>query len=313
MKKPIAVLVMFFSVTSLPEKASGSPFDELEKIASQGTLPQIAAVPQPIPQADGNTQAVQYLPPDNPAPGFSWGTGAETIAKDVHSAAGNSDFIRTGPASAPLRLHPGADALQFCALSPDTRYLTRKKPAFKGDHIIASFAGALGDCLLTEGYLHMGDVAATSAGGFWELPRTVKAFLDTIAYAEGTGAHYDYIYSFEKFEDYSRHPNRNICAGGICSTAAGRYQFLHKTWKALSADLGLQDFSPPNQEKACLELLRRARVYPAVLDSNDFTRFSYAMTRISNIWASLPGSPYGQPTHGMEELWLVYQSALAKY
>ncbi|OGR44581.1 MAG: hypothetical protein A2X35_00155 [Elusimicrobia bacterium GWA2_61_42] len=159
----------------------------------------------------------------------------------------------------------------------------------------------------------MTDVSSSSAGGAWELPRTVRAFMDTLAFAEGTKARYNYIFTFVTFNSYADHPRKAICAGKLCSTAAGRYQFLSKTWDGLAPGLGLTEFTPPSQEKAALEIIRRAGAYNRVLKSNVYENFTSALAKLNTTWASLPGSPYGQPTHPTSELWKVYKAALAKY
>ncbi len=68
------------------------------------------------------------------------------------------------------------------------------------------------------------------------LPGNVSAFLDVIAYAEGTQAYgpqdgYNVMFTHVFFRDYSRHPDIINCGGGWCSDAAGRYQFLFQTWE----------------------------------------------------------------------------------
>ncbi|HBA61568.1 MAG TPA: hypothetical protein DCZ92_12290 [Elusimicrobia bacterium] len=159
----------------------------------------------------------------------------------------------------------------------------------------------------------MPEISSTSAGGLWQLPVNVRAFLDTLAFSEGTNAHYDYIYSYVTFKSYADHPRKVVCSGGLCSSAAGRYQFLTKTWDGLAKDLALTDFTPPSQEKATLELIRRQGAYAAVEKSSDYKNFSKAVGKLNTIWASLPGSPYGQPTHTLKRLWTAYQAALASY
>ncbi|OHE76747.1 MAG: hypothetical protein A2107_06440 [Verrucomicrobia bacterium GWF2_62_7] len=159
----------------------------------------------------------------------------------------------------------------------------------------------------------MDHVSSSSAGGAWELPRTVRAFLDTLAYAEGTRERYDYIFTFVPFNSYGDHPRVKKCAGKLCSTAAGRYQFLSRTWDGLAPGLGLNDFTPPNQEKAALEIIRRQGAYNRVLRSSVYENFTSALSKLNTTWASLPGSPYGQPTHSTAALWKYYKAALARY
>ena len=82
----------------------------------------------------------------------------------------------------------------------------------------------------------------------------------------------------------------------LCSTAAGRYQFLSKTWDGLAPGLGLGDFTPPNQEKAALEIIRRQGAYNRVLRSSVYENFTSALSKLNTTWASLPGVPGQRPT-----------------
>ena len=87
-----------------------------------------------------------------------------------------------------------------------------------------------------------------------EIDNKVKAFLDTIAAAEGTGDTsstcgraddgYGALFGcFEKtsrtFSDYSRHPEKYYKSStGYRSAAAGRYQFIPKTLRRLTRQAG---------------------------------------------------------------------------
>jgi muramidase (phage lysozyme) len=174
-------------------------------------------------------------------------------------------------------------------------------------------AEPLPGCRLSRGYIAMSHVSSSSAGGFWELPRNVKAFLDTLAYAEGTNERYNYIFTHVTFESYADHPRKTMRAGKLYSTAAGRYQFLSTTWDGVAPRLGLVDFTPPSQEKAVLEIIRRGGAYKLVSKSSVYANFTAALGKLNGTWASLPGSPYGQPTHSTAKLWKFYKAALAKY
>lgn len=129
----------------------------------------------------------------------------------------------------------------------------------------------------------------------------LRAFRDTLAYAEGTDKPavqnsnflgYDVIVGGSLFSDFSKHPNKlvHLPRYNISSSAAGRYQFIRTTWNALVKKLGLVDFTPKSQDAACNELLREcgARARLAVGD------FAGALKAGNKIWASLPGSPHGQ-------------------
>ena len=128
------------------------------------------------------------------------------------------------------------------------------------------------------------------------------AFLATIAYSEG--ADYNVLYGGGTFDDYSTHPNQAVTAGGWTSTAAGRYQILYKTWQYLCTKLGLSDFSPATQDAMALELIAEKAALSDVQAGN----FADAVAKCAKTWASLPGSPYGQPTHPLSTLATVYAS-----
>jgi len=126
------------------------------------------------------------------------------------------------------------------------------------------------------------------------------AFMGAIAYAEGTNGRYDYSFGFNVFVGYDDHPRDTYCSRGLCSTAAGRYQFLAATWDGIKGDL--PDFSPRSQDYAGIRLVKGRGV--SNLDSIDtYAEFSAAIKKCNREWASLPGSPYGQPTHSMSSLW----------
>lgn len=143
----------------------------------------------------------------------------------------------------------------------------------------------------------------------------IQAFLWMIRRCEGTHGSrgYNTLFGYEYFDDFSSHPNRKICKNGICSTAAGAYQILYSTWLLCRLNVsGLDDFSPINQDKAAtwllkhrgvLDLVKAGRVEDAIMGNGK--RGNGANWE----WASLPGSPYGQPVRTMSEAISYYQSA----
>lgn len=154
----------------------------------------------------------------------------------------------------------------------------------------------------------------------------IRAFLDTIAYAEGThrGTYknhtvkttlegYRLRFGLALFDDFGRHPGDKHCmvfAGKyLCSTAAGRYQFLAGTWEKIAKKIGAEDFGPVNQDLAAIELIRERGAVPLVLEG----RFEEAIKKTCTIWASLPGSPYGQPMHEMAKLKDFYEQRVVAY
>jgi muramidase (phage lysozyme) len=292
---------------ALPACASAQALDEL--LSNAGPDVSVAA-PEAAPQLDGGfKEAEQYLPPNNDNPGFDWARTASRSDSNFFYIGKTPTFLS---ATAEQPADP-ANGSSKCELAANTLYKTSAKPGFEGVSMTVSLAEPLPGCQLTRGYVYIADVSSSSAGGAWQLPRTVHAFMDTLAYSEGTKDHYNYIFTFVTFNSYADHPRKVICSGKLCSSAAGRYQFLSKTWDPLAADLGLKDFTPPSQEIAGVELVRRAGAYELALKSDKYANFTAAVGKLNTIWASLPGSPYGQPTHTIAALWKAYQANLAKY
>ena len=136
----------------------------------------------------------------------------------------------------------------------------------------------------------------------------VKAFLDTLASSEGTRGHgddgYNVLVGGDLFHDYSKHPNVLVTLNkaGLKSTAAGRYQFLKRTWDALAAKLKLHDFSPASQDAGAVELIAERRA----TDDVRAGRFADAVAKCAPIWASLPGAGYGQRENALQSLQAAY-------
>lgn len=150
------------------------------------------------------------------------------------------------------------------------------------------------------------NISSRGAGSFAKTTPT-GAFLSTIAYAEGTDDRYDFIFTFATFSGWSDHPRQVMCSGGLCSDAAGRYQILSTTWDdVVQPSLRLPDFSPTSQDKAGLFLVKNRGVNNAERQLS-YAEFESAIYKLNLEWASLPGSPYGQPTRSMAELWQKYQ------
>ena len=140
----------------------------------------------------------------------------------------------------------------------------------------------------------------------------INAFLDAVAYAEGTKSNYNYSFTFKIFSDFSDHPRQLYCSGSLCSDAAGRYQFLSTTWDGVARSLGLRSFEPVNQDIAAVELLKRRKAYSLIKNIQTYGDFQNALYKCSLEWASLPGSPYGQPVKSASVLWEIYLKSLNK-
>lgn len=126
----------------------------------------------------------------------------------------------------------------------------------------------------------------------------IQAFLRVIRRGEGTvdPAGYYRLFGGGTFSDTSWHPNVRVPFGKSYSTAAGAYQFLYSTWNETANAMGLTDFSPASQDIGALGRLAYRRAIDDVLAG----RFADAIHKTAKEWASLPGSPYGQPTITMQ-------------
>ena len=139
----------------------------------------------------------------------------------------------------------------------------------------------------------------------------LRAFLYLIRYCEGTSGENGYrtLFGGGLFDSFADHPRQKITRtlGGkpITSSAAGAYQFLTRTWDECARALGLTDFSPESQDRAAVFLIKRRGALPAVEAGN----LDEAIRLCNKEWASLPGSPYGQPVKTLAECRAVYHRA----
>lgn len=131
----------------------------------------------------------------------------------------------------------------------------------------------------------------------------IQSFLRVIRAGEGTADADGYRRQFggKLFDSFADHPREIITAtlGGkpISSTAAGAYQFLERTWDGLVTQYGFRDFGPKTQDRAALALIDGRGALDDVLNG----RIEAAIAKCNREWASLPGSPYGQPTRTLAQ------------
>jgi muramidase (phage lysozyme) len=118
----------------------------------------------------------------------------------------------------------------------------------------------------------------------------IKAFLNLIRVPEGNIGEdgYRIMFTGKRFSSFADHPRQLQSANGISSDAAGAYQFLSTTWDSLS----LPDFTPENQDKGAIALIKRRGAYQNIVDGN----LRAALDKCSWEWASLPPGRYGQPS-----------------
>lgn len=145
-----------------------------------------------------------------------------------------------------------------------------------------------------------------------DIGSNIDAFLDMLAWSEigpKLLAESDDGYNVEVgstaahpvlFGSYDDHPH--VLNREMDSTAAGRYQFIWRTWLDQAQTLCLANFSPMNQDRACVRLLQSCGAYAALRNSD----FDKALRCASTQWASLPYSKAGQPMHSVADLHSVY-------
>ena len=141
----------------------------------------------------------------------------------------------------------------------------------------------------------------------------VQAFLWVIRNCEGTADPDGYRRHFggDLFTSFADHPRvkktYTLKKGGtLTSSAAGAYQFLEKTWDGLVKQYGksaLPDFSPSSQDFGAVALIRGRGALKDVEEG----RFETALRKCNPEWASLPGSPHGQPTKTLEFCKQIYE------
>jgi muramidase (phage lysozyme)/beta-lactamase class A len=142
----------------------------------------------------------------------------------------------------------------------------------------------------------------------------VKAFLDVIAYAEGTAKMpnqgYNTLFGHGQFSSFADHPRRRIPFGSTTSSASGRYQIMDFTWDEEKAKLGLKDFSSFSQDLVALSRILMRGGLDELLKGD----IPGAINATRTEWASFPGANYpGQGMKRMEDLLKVYDQSLRKY
>lgn len=130
-----------------------------------------------------------------------------------------------------------------------------------------------------------------------DIPANVRTFLALLMHTEGTDRYsnpYIVRYSGKLVEPNQPHDGKAITAGAWTSTAIGAYQFLFRTWKGLHGGAN-PPMTPRAQDLAAIKLIKQAGAYNDIIAG----RWEEAIKKTNRIWASLPGSPYGQPTYAM--------------
>jgi muramidase (phage lysozyme) len=198
-----------------------------------------------------------------------------------------------------------------CVLESGKKYPLSAQPSFESGHLFLRLSEKPTGCELSQGYVFRAHVNAPSLKS--SLSSNMRAFLDMLAYAEGTNDSYDIIFGYRKFYSYAGHPRILNCSGGYCSDAAGRYQIKSTTWDEVRREVGLTDFTPESQDRAAVQLIKWRGAYSQVEQISNFDQFDNAVYSVRYEWASMPYSPYGQPTHSASRLWSKFKEFRARY
>lgn len=131
-----------------------------------------------------------------------------------------------------------------------------------------------------------------------QLNAAQNALLDAIFGREASG--YNTLYGGGTFNSYAQHPNQKIRIQsgpnkGRVSTAAGKPQFLKKTWDDISSRYNLPNFSPENQRIGAWHLANETyrqqtgRDLSEALKDTSPANIADIGQRLSGKWTSLPG------------------------
>ena len=188
------------------------------------------------------------------------------------------------------------------------------------DKFISSFNESKSLTRVDKGMWEDGDVAIKV-----EINRDIRilrirAFMCAIKYGEGTAGANGYeinvggkLFTRDYGKDFSDHPRYYVKS--VNSTAAGAYQIMPDTWDMILKNHGktysITDFSPANQDKACLVLIKHTRdalnlIVNEKIDEAVRSRTDSINKRLNREWASMPDSPYGQRTITMEKFMEYY-------
>lgn len=133
----------------------------------------------------------------------------------------------------------------------------------------------------------------------------LQAFLRVIRAGESSQSPdaYHMRYGGVFVESLVDHPRVYVDTPWGKTSAAGAYQFLASTWDRCAKALGLVNFAPDSQDLAAAYLIQGRGALDDVLQG----RITDAIAKCCREWASLPGSPYGQPTRTLAQALETYK------
>lgn len=147
------------------------------------------------------------------------------------------------------------------------------------------------------------------------LSPNVQAFLKVIRHCEGTISADGYAYLFgsdifpnRRITDFSKHPNKSYPFRNTKSDAAGAYQIMYPTYLDCVKATEISTFDPHSQDIFACERISYRNCLQKVIDGH----LEVSILGCNKEWASLPLSPYGQPTHTMQQCIDWYKQEVGK-
>ncbi len=145
-----------------------------------------------------------------------------------------------------------------------------------------------------------------------QLHANLSAFLRVIRAGESSQSDdaYTVMYGGSHFDSFDDHPRQAFKSPWGWTSAAGAYQAMcavpgkvkTDTWGDFIRSAGPHDFSPESQDKFAVWCIKRRGALDDVLAG----RIETAVQKCAKEWASLPGSPYGQPTRTLQQALATY-------
>lgn len=182
-------------------------------------------------------------------------------------------------------------ALVFGAMAGAIVYALANNAESAAEEYQDSFDTSEGDNIVTKfvGKFTMGNVDRSLLNH-----PNIQAFLRVIRRGEGTSDvdGYRRIFGGQLFTGFAWHPGILVVKNGYRSTAAGAYQAIKSTWEETAAAMRLPDFSPASQDLFALGRLAYRGAIADIVNGD----LDAALRKTAKEWASLPYSPYGQPT-----------------
>lgn len=152
-----------------------------------------------------------------------------------------------------------------------------------------------------------------------DLPLGHQAFLLTLQNLEGTDKSktpYFVMFGGKNFATNSNRPDhpRQIVHG--ISDAAGAYQFLSTTWDDFAKATGTKDFTPANQDKAAMWLIKSRISDKEYSDLAQGKLSPKTIHKLALEWASMPCSDgkscYGQPSKSEKDILRIYRNNMLR-